>query len=193
MSAALGYNYYKENILPKIKNDLDGISQGQSPHTLFITCSDSRICPNLLTNTKHGELFVIRNAGNSIPHVNDQGGDSDIATLEFAVKALKVKEIIVCGHSHCGAINALISGVDSNFLPRINEYLKRLESLKFEFSRKEVDLNIVIKKNILKQLENIASHQFVKEAIEKGGLQLRGWLYHLDTGEVDFIKESFDE
>lgn len=187
MSAADGYNLYIKDVLPNIKGSLIGIEKGQSPHTLFITCSDSRICPNELTSTKQGELFVIRNAGNSIPHSQEQVGASDVATLEYAVKVLKVKEIIVCGHSHCGAMGALMSGVDSSELPKIHDYLARFESFKFEVAKETVSLEVVIRKNILKQLENIASHDFVKRAVDDGELKLSGWLYHLETGEVDFL------
>lgn len=185
MSAVDGYNVYRQEVLPRIKDSLVGIEKGQNPTTLFITCSDSRICPNELTNTNQGELFVIRNAGNSIPHSDEQVGASDVATLEYAVKALKVKEIIVCGHSHCGAMGALMSGVDNSVLPKIHDYLARFESFKFEVASD--NLETVIKKNVMKQLENIASHDFVKSAVDAGQLELKGWLYHLETGEVDFL------
>ena len=187
MSALDGYNQYHKEVLPSIKKSLEGIEMGQSPHTLFITCSDSRICPNELTSTKQGELFVIRNAGNSIPHSDEQLGASDIATLEYAVKALKVKEVIVCGHSHCGAMGALMSGVDASALPKIHDYLARFESFKFEMVKENLGLETVIKKNVLRQLENIASHDFVKSAVDAGELELKGWFYHLETGEVDFL------
>jgi carbonic anhydrase len=187
MSARKGYEKYVANRLPEIKEGLNGIEQGQSPETLFITCSDSRICPNELTSTKQGELFVIRNAGNSIPHSSEQKGDADAATLEYAVKALGVKEIVVCGHSHCGAVSALVAGVDPTALPKVGDYLSRLESFKMEAIKDDPTIETVIKRNVKAQLNNILSYDFVKEAVDAGKLTLHGWLYHLEKGEVEFL------
>lgn len=187
MSAWDGYKNYKDSVLPEVKNSLVGIEKGQSPKTLFITCSDSRIMPNQLTNTKHGELFVIRNAGNSIPSAAQAADahDADAATLEYAVKALAVEEIIVCGHSHCGAMGALKSGVDDS-LEFIQKYLGRFSELKLKSADWAVDQLIV--ENVKAQIENIKSYDFVAGAISDNKLKVSGWLYHLETGEVQTIE-----
>jgi carbonic anhydrase len=144
--------------------------------------------PNQLTDTNHGELFVIRNAGNSVPSQSEVKGlgDSDAATVEYAVKALAVKEIVVCGHSNCGAMGALCSGVDAS-LVNINTYLKRLDPLKATFTEKTT-VEEAINENIKYQLDNLMSYDFVKEAVEAGKLSLHGWLYNLDSGEVEEIQ-----
>ena len=187
MSALNGYNNYKSKVLPEIKSKLDGIEKGQSPKTLFITCSDSRIMPNQMTDTVHGELFVIRNAGNSIPSASqaEAAQDADAATLEYAVKALAVEEIIVCGHSHCGAMGALKSGVDDS-LKFIQKYLGRFDELKLKSADWSVDQLIV--ENIKAQIENIKSYDFVASAVADNKLRVSGWLYHLENGEAEIIE-----
>lgn len=187
MSAKQGYENYRKNTLPSIQEGLRGIEKGQSPKTLFITCSDSRIMPNQLTDTKHGELFVIRNAGNSIPSVDQAKNtqDADAATLEYAVKALAVEEIIVCGHTHCGAMGALEAGVDDS-LPFIQKYLGRFDQLKLK-AKEDWKTHDYIIENIKTQMGNINSYSFVQEAVSSGKLKVSGWLYQLENGEVEII------
>ena len=110
-----GLRRYTENIFPEQKDLFEELSQGQKPHTLIITCSDSRIDPNLLTQAQPGEIFVIRNAGNITPPFGASGGGEE-ASIEFAIDGLKVSNVVVCGHSHCGAMAALMDKVDLNTL-----------------------------------------------------------------------------
>lgn len=189
MHALKGYERYKQERLNELKPSLDGIEKGQSPKILFITCSDSRICPNELTSTKQGELFVIRNAGNTIPHNDKSKGNADAATLEYAVKALGVEEIVVCGHTHCGAIGALMSGVDANELKTIAGYLAELNDLRELALEKKMTGAEAIKANVHAQLENIRSYDFVQDAIKAGELRTYGWIYGLETGEVEIVEE----
>ncbi|MAZ47051.1 MAG: carbonic anhydrase [Halobacteriovoraceae bacterium] len=187
MYAYKGYEKYKKEKLATLKPKLAGIENGQSPKTLFITCSDSRICPNELTSSEQGELFVIRNAGNTIPHFDKSNGNADAATLEYAVKALGVEEIIVCGHTHCGAIGALMTGVDANQLGTIASYLSELNELReLSLERKMTGIE-TIKENIKFQLENIHSYDFVQQAMSQGKLKTYGWIYGLETGEVELV------
>jgi len=187
MTAYKGYKSYLEGVLPKIQSDLPKHVEGQSPKTLFITCSDSRIMPNQLTDTNHGELFVIRNAGNSIPAANDETNvaDGDAATLEYAVKALQVEEIVVCGHTKCGAMGALQSGVDDS-LKFIQKYLGRFSDLKLK-AKDDWTTQSYIEENVRFQIENIKSYDFVQEAITAGKLEVHGWIYQLEDGEVQVI------
>lgn len=188
MHALKGYEQYRAERLAELKPSLDGIEKGQAPKILFITCSDSRICPNELTSTKQGELFVIRNAGNTIPHASKSQGNADAATLEYAVKALGVEEIVVCGHTHCGAIGALMSGVDSAQLGVIAGYLAELNDLKELALEKKMSGAEAIKANVRAQLDNITSYDFVQAAIADGKLKTYGWLYGLETGEVEVLE-----
>lgn len=187
MTVKHGYQKFKENTLPKIKENLQKLEAGQSPKTFFITCSDSRILPNTMTDTDFGELFVVRNAGNTIPAAEASGPNADKATLEYAVKALGVEEIVVCGHSHCGAIGALLSGVDQSQLPHISEYLQGLEALKLKAHKEDMSGMDAIKENVRMQLQNIFSYDFVQEKVKAGKLRLQGWLYHIENGEVEVV------
>ena len=111
------HQFQRESFLP-LKGLFEQLSKGQHPETLFITCSDSRIDPNLLTRSKPGDLFILRNAGNIIPpHGAGSGGEA--ATIEFAVAALGVKDIIICGHSHCGAVQGLLQPEQVASLPAL--------------------------------------------------------------------------
>ncbi len=186
MYAHKGYEKFKSTILTEKKKDLLKLKEGQSPKTLFITCSDSRICANELTSTTQGELFVIRNAGNSIPHYEDSIGNADAATLEYAVKVLGVKEIVVCGHTHCGAIGALMGGVDPNELGLIASYLGKLTKLKELSFSKKLSVEETIKENVNFQISNIQSYNFVQDAI-KDGLKVYGWVYGIENGEVEVL------
>ncbi|MBD65541.1 MAG: carbonic anhydrase [Halobacteriovoraceae bacterium] len=188
MYAYKGYEKYKNEKLSDKASELAKLKDGQSPNTLFITCSDSRICPNEMTSTKEGELFVIRNAGNSIPHERSSQGNADAATLEYAVKVLGVKEIVVCGHSHCGAVNALLGGVDATELPVIASYLQHLNELKSLSLEKKLSPAESINENVRFQIANIKSYDFVQKAVDNG-LKIYGWLYHIENGDVEVLED----
>lgn len=188
MHAYKGYEKFRTTKLNDMKDDLAALEAGQAPKTLFITCSDSRICPNEMTSTKQGELFVIRNAGNTIPHVNQADGNADAATLEYAVKALGVEEIIVCGHTHCGAIGALMAGVDANQLKTIASYLAQLNDLKAFSLEKKLSVPETVVENVRFQLNNIMSYDFVAEAVKAGKLKTYGWVYGIENGDVEMVE-----
>ncbi len=166
------------------------LKDGQSPDTLFITCSDSRICPNEVTGTKAGELFVIRNAGNTVPTEKNARGTSEGLTVEYAVTQLKVKQIVVCGHAYCGAMNAIL-GFDSlpSELTMIRAgledklYLRdELKNYKTQTAESEVDR--LIELNVIKQMENLNSYSFVKDAVNKNELKIFGWIYDFSSGKL---------
>jgi carbonic anhydrase len=158
---------------------------------LFITCSDSRINPNLLTQTEPGELFILRNAGNIVPPYGAvQGGEA--ATIEFAVAGLGVKDIIVCGHSHCGAMKGLLEPPPSRDFPALTQWLSHAESTrrivrdKYTYGEREAPwlLNVTIQENVLAQMENLRTHPVVASGLAQGTLKLHGWVYKIETGEV---------
>ena len=129
-----GIKNFKNENFKNVKEHYATLENGQSPHTLFITCSDSRVCPQEITQSKAGELFVIRNAGNLIPPFQASGGHSNEAcTLEFAIKKLKIKNIVVCGHKSCGAMQGLVSPEKLDSLPILQQELSKYkESFKSE-------------------------------------------------------------
>jgi carbonic anhydrase len=165
------------------------LAQGQNPDTLFITCSDSRIDPSLLTRSSPGDLFIMRNAGNIIPpHGAANGGEA--ATVEFAVAGLGVKDIIVCGHSHCGAMKGLLEPESVTDLPTVSAWLSHAESTRrivhenYRHLEGPQLLTATVEENVLVQLENLRTLPSVASHMVKGDLHLHGWVYKIETGEV---------
>jgi carbonic anhydrase len=184
-----GVRRFHRHVFPTHRKRFETLASGQRPSTLFITCSDSRIVPELLTQTEPGELFVLRNAGNLVPpHGDLRGGEA--ATIEYAVKVLQVTHIVVCGHSHCGAITALLRPETLDGLPLVGEWLKHAERTRQEIlncdSRDPHDdlLTTAIKCNVLVQLDHLRTHSVVAEAEASGQLTLHGWYYRFECGEV---------
>src|SRR3990167_2791922 len=165
----------------------------QNPHTFFIACSDSRINPNLITSTEPGELFVLRNVGNIIPpcHTTDIHGES--AAIEFAIGLLKVKEIVICAHSGCGAIKELISGTiflpeNQSRYPGIAKWLKILNNIRSEFPT-NVTAEHAAKLNALYQLEQLKTYPIVQEKLNAKEIRIRVWFYDIGKAEL----EEWDE
>ena len=168
-------------------------SEKQSPHTLFITCADSRIDPIAITSSSTGEIFVARNIGNMVPAYGEMlGGVS--AVIEFAVSSLGVRHIVICGHSHCGAMHALLDPASISTMPTVEAWLHNAhaalrvaESLhdKSDTAVSEQQLiEIITEQNVLLQMQHLKTHPSVAGAIAKGNLAISGWIYSIGTGEV---------
>jgi len=161
---------------------------GQRPETLFITCSDSRVVPNLITSAAPGELFIVRNIGNIVPSVDLAGGTS--AAIEYAVEVLKIQNVIVCGHTHCGAMQAVLAPQSVEHLPRVKRWLAqgdRLRSIVSERYSHLTDaerLTAAVEENVLVQLENLRAFSFVARRLDEGTLRMNGWVFKIETGEV---------
>ncbi len=180
-----GLREFSERVFPGHQEHFESLAQGQKPHTLMITCSDSRIDPNLVTQTKPGELFVVRNAGNIIPPFGASRGGEE-AAIEFAIEGLGVSNIVVCGHSKCGAMAALVGEVKLDKLPCVKSWLghaqgtkKRMDALAGDFN-----LNHVVEENVLVQVDNLRTHPSVSGALRSGRVQIFGWVYSFETGSV---------
>lgn len=165
------------------------LSQGQRPETLLITCSDSRIAPELLMQAQPGDLFVLRNAGNLIPPYGAaQGGEG--ATVEYAITALGVKHALVMGHSNCGAMKGLLDPESLADMPLVSEWLKHADATRYVVDEcyrdlEGVDLlNAAIKENVLVQLDNLRSYPKVAALMAKAELTLHGWIYEIDNGQI---------
>ncbi len=199
-----GIYEFKESHFKKEKDFFKRLSEGQTPEVLFITCSDSRVDPNLVTQSKPGELFIVRNVGNIIPPYDSiKDKNSVAAAIEFAVLGLKVKDIIVCGHSNCGAMQALYKD-DSEFanMPHLKEWLKIALPVKHVVANFYPSISpvscqrITEEENILMQLKNIQTYPFVAQALEQGNLYLHGWYYDIGTGSICAYnpnKDMFEE
>jgi carbonic anhydrase len=184
-----GIHQFQQDGFGQLQTLFEELVHGQNPETLFITCSDSRIDPNLLTRSGPGDLFILRNAGNIVPpHGAVKGGEA--ATIEFAVAALGVKDIIICGHSHCGAMKGLLEPDNVKELPAVAEWLSHAEAtrriMRENYSNLEGKalLTATIEENVLVQLENLRTLPSVGVRMKRGELRLHGWVYKIETGEV---------
>ena len=165
------------------------LAGGQHPIALFITCSDSRISPSLLMQSKPGDLFCLRNAGNIVPPSGASRGGEE-ATIEYAIRVLKVEHVVICGHSHCGAMKALLNPHDVEGMPAVATWLSHAEATRhiinenYSHLDETAKLKATIEENVLVQLENIRTHPSVAAKIAKKEINLHGWYYKIETGQV---------
>ncbi|WP_030239537.1 MULTISPECIES: carbonic anhydrase [unclassified Streptomyces] len=169
------------------------LAEGQYPEALFITCSDSRVIPALITGARPGEIFELRNAGNIVPPYGRPGASGEAATIEYALEVLGVQDIVVCGHSHCGAMGALKSGDDLSALPGVDAWLRiarpELTSV-LQTAPDDPSLPEVSQGNVVNQLAALRSYPMVRQRLDAGRLRLHGWYYEVDTG---FVYELGDD
>lgn len=163
------------------------VAEGQNPSTLFIGCSDSRLMPELLTDAGPGELFVVRNAGNFVPpYESDDGFHGTSAAIEFAVLVLEITDIVVCGHSHCGAIAALYSP-PNEATPHITKWLQLGRDAMVEGDVDHDLLRRTEQRSIALQVERLMTFPLVRERVERGKVKLHGWYYVIEEGRVYFL------
>ena len=188
---------FRKNVLPSYREKFSRLALGQSPDTLFIACSDSRVVPNTFASTDPGDLFVIRNVGNLIPCCDENGhsvaDESEAAAIELAILKLNVKNIIVCGHSECAAMKAILDGREKVDSPHLKAWLRHGEDALKRLSGNENELNRhnrLSQLNILQQLEHLMSYTVVKDRVVAGQLKLHGWWFELTTANVYAYDES---
>lgn len=185
-----GIHRFQKDSFSKDQQLFETLAEGQNPLALFITCSDSRIDPSRLTQTKPGELFIQRTAGNIVPPYGSVFA-GEAATIEYAVSALGIRDIIICGHSHCGAMGGLLDPDSIEDMPAVKAYLAHAEStrriVKENYSHLTDPvkrLTLTVEENVLVQLESLRTHPSVAAAIGRGDLKLHGWVYKFETGDV---------
>ena len=185
-----GIHKFQREAFSRDQKLFERLADGQHPIALFITCSDSRIDPNWLTQTKPGELFIQRTAGNIVPPYGSVFA-GEAATIEYAVAALKIRDIIICGHSHCGAMAGLLNPGSLEDLPAVKAYLEHAESTRRivkenyqHLTDQAKRLTLTVEENVLVQLESLRTHPSVAAALGRGELKLHGWVYRFETGEV---------
>lgn len=166
------------------------VSVPQEPHTLFVACADSRIDPELITQSKPGELFVLRNIGNLIPAYGEMMGGVS-AVVEYAVSLLKVKHVVVCGHADCGAMKGLLNPDSVTTMPAVQNWLKNAtaaksiaEALGAKNEVPEPLMRSVTEQNVLLQIQHLRTHPSVAAAMAREELTISGWVYEIGTGEV---------
>ncbi len=178
-----GLRTFQTDVFPQHTDLFAGLADGQSPEVFFITCSDSRIDPSLLTQQPPGELFVARNAGNIVPSADTQDLNPDgiSAALEFAVNVLGVGHIVVCGHSNCGAMNAALHPEQVEGTSYLRSWIEHCIAA---VESPNDDLDDVIRRNVLLQIEHLMTYGFVAEGVRNGTLELHGWVYDIGSGAV---------
>lgn len=191
---AAGVVRFKKDVFPAKQALFKTLADRQAAEALFITCSDSRIDPNLLTQTEPGALFICRNAGNIVPpHTSNTGAMT--ASIEFAVGALRTPDIIVCGHTDCGAMKGALNPASLKDFPHVSEWLSFARAAILVVKEKgaqlspKARLNLLIRENVILQMAHLRTHPFVAARLAAGETRIHGWVYNIETGDV----EAFDD
>jgi carbonic anhydrase len=164
-------------------DELAKLAEGQSPEALFITCSDSRVIPSLITGARPGELFELRTAGNVVPPYVHDRPTGEAATIEYAVEVLGVPDIVVCGHSHCGAVGALVRGEDLDAVPAVRDWLARTAP-RPAGAAEDPAVAEAVQNHVLTQVLRLRSYPCVEKRLARGALTLHAWFYEVHTGTV---------
>lgn len=185
-----GIRRFQRNVFPKYEQAFKDLASRQAPEALLITCSDSRVVPELFTQCGPGDLFVYRNAGNIIPPFRAEDGSGTLATIEYAVSVLKVKSLIICGHSDCGAMKGVLHPESVRHLPLVDRWLRQAECARrivCEYHKdvpEHEQLQLLIQENVIAQLESVKTHPCVAVALARNELQLYGLYYNISSGHV---------
>jgi len=186
-----GLNDFQDNYFTAHRELFEHLSLGQNPEVLFITCSDSRIDPFLITQSQPGDLFIIRNVGNIIPAYGTSSG-AEAAGIEYAIQALNIKDVVICGHSHCGAMKGLMQiGSLSEQMPLVYDWLRRygeptrrLVMDNYKDYPPEKLLKIAIQQNVLTQIDNLETYPIIRSKMYSGLITLHAWIYEIESGGV---------
>ncbi len=196
-----GNEKFREVDFPALEDELkDLVEYGQKPELLFISCSDSRITPDLVLGSKPGDMFILRNVGNFVPpYKHDEDFHGSAAAIEYAVAVLKVKHIIVCGHSYCGACQSLYEDIpDTKSLIHVKTWLKLGEKAKQKtlknkkFNTKEEMYRETEKNSIRFQLENLLTYPDVNKLLNTKELKIHGWYYDIKSAKIDYYDSQDD-
>ena len=184
-SIAEGVRHFERDIYPVKAGLFAQLATHHAPGTLFIGCSDARVVPELITSSEPGELFVIRTAGNLVP-AYCPGADSVTASIEYAVTVLSVSDIIVCGHTSCGAMTALAEGHDLTGVPAVADWLRNADAARAR-STEPNDVSALVRENVLTQLTALATHPSVARGLARGTLTTHGWVFDIANGHVEAL------
>lgn len=184
-----GLHKFQTEVFPIHKDFFEDLTKGQNPEILFITCSDSRINPHLVTSAEPGDLFILRNAGNIIPVYGSSG--SEAATIEFALCELQVKHIIVCGHSHCGTVEGALDLAKFKNQPNLHTWISNHLTPTLHLVQKNYPnldhnslLNVLLQEHVLQQIENLKTHPVVAHAMNTHKVVLHAWVYKFEQGNI---------
>lgn len=189
-----GVEDFSQHVFPDSEDLFKSLAHGQTPHTLFITCADSRVSPEMITQTRPGELFVCRNIGNIVPAYGEMlGGVS--AVVEYAVVALGVQQIVLCGHTDCGAMKGLASGSQSVAdMPTVQAWLRNAEAARSVALTRKVEsdqlVQTMVEENVRLQLTHLRTHPAVAAHLAQGKLAVQGWVYDIGQGKVSVFDDD---
>ena len=189
-----GVDEFTHHVFPGNRELFHSLAHSQAPHTLFITCADSRVSPEMITQAKPGDLFVCRNIGNIVPAYGEMlGGVS--AVVEFAVLALNVKQIVLCGHTDCGAMKGLASGAEATAnMPTVQAWLRNAEAARSVVKTRGLGddqiVQALVEENVRLQLTHLRTHPAVAARVAQGQLELQGWVYDIGHGKVTVLDEA---
>ena len=191
-----GVRKFKRSVYPERREVYRrAMREEQRPQALVITCADSRVHPDVLTQAAPGEIFVTRNIGNLVPAYGEMMGGVS-AVLEYAVSALKVRHLVVCGHTDCGAMKALLNPASVEAMPTVKSWLRNAhtalsvaEAMDAGMSD-EGKLKVLTEQNVLLQMQHVRTHPSVAGAVARGDLTISGWVYDIAAGEVRICEEG---
>ena len=184
-----GFHQFRTSVFPRERQLFRTLAHKQQPEVLFVTCSDSRVVPHMITQSRPGDLFVCRTVGNQIPQASERE-EAVSSAIEYAVEALGVKHIVVCGHSDCGAMKALLKPERVAKLPATASWLRLANSAKsivtdhYRGVTEETLLRLLEEENVLVQMENLKTHASVASRLHNGSLQLHSWFYDIASGDI---------
>ena len=187
---ARGIGRFRRDVFPQRRAQFESLADHQQPKALFLTCADSRVLPSMITQTGPGELFVERNPGNIAPIYSSGAAVGVSASIEFAVTALKTPHVIICGHSDCGAIKGIRHPDAVADMPAVARWLRYGDEARQRLGAETPDadeverLRRLTELNVLVQMEHLATHPAVQQALAEGRLAIHGWVYEIETGEV---------
>ncbi|MCP4969727.1 MAG: carbonic anhydrase [Arcobacter sp.] len=196
-----GNEIFRKNQLPKIEHELkDLVENGQHPEVMFIGCSDSRVTPDLMLSTRPGDMFILRNVGNFVPPFkHDEDFHGSAAAIEYAVAVLKVKHIIICGHSHCGACQSLYQDIPNNdSLIHVKTWLNLGQKAKEKtlknknFTNDQEKFRETERNSIIHQLDNLLTYPDIERLLKSNELQIHGWYYDIGSAKIDFYDKEND-
>jgi len=184
-----GFARFRREVFPEQREVFEQLAKGQSPHTMFITCADSRVMPEMMFSAQPGELFVYRNIGNIVPPYA-QHVSGVVAAIEYAVKVLKVEHIVICGHSDCGAMKALQHPHVLADKPSVRDWLKHADVARHVAAENapglegEGGLRCLTEENVISQLQNLRTLPAVAAALSNGALRVHGWIYDIEHADL---------
>ncbi|MFF9348952.1 carbonic anhydrase [Streptomyces sp. NPDC014734] len=186
-----GPERFRRDVFPARAELFARLATTHRPRTLFIGCSDARVVPEMITQSEPGELFVVRTAGNLVP-AHGSGPDGVAASIEYAVAVLGVRDVVVCGHSGCGAMTALVEEHDLSAAPVVAGWLRHADAARARASAVPVppgssELANLVRANVAAQVRNLTTHPSIARALARRTLALRGWVFDIATGSIDTV------